>query len=134
MLQFGHIKIYSVTLEFYQNKSTPSYESLGRRPRRSTNRMNSSSQNVNVNFDASIRTSSLSHAIATLALLSASICQLRFLATYSSAHSYPFLNYFLISISIVLEVKTQYYFTCTCTCTCTCVYILLWDLIEFHNY
>jgi len=56
-------------------------------------------------LEASRRTASLSHAIMTLALLSASICQLRFLITYSHTHSYPVLNYFLIFTSIILEIS-----------------------------
>ncbi|CAL8101639.1 unnamed protein product [Orchesella dallaii] len=86
---------------YLSNKSPTSYESLERRPRRSAMHMNSSPI---LNQDASRRTASLSHAIMTLALLSASICQLRFLSAYSPAHSYPFLNYFLIFTSIILEV------------------------------
>ncbi|ODM98880.1 Ninjurin-1 [Orchesella cincta] len=83
-----------------RNKSCPSYESVGRRPRRPSVGLSS----PQLNQDANRRTASLSHAIMTLALLSASICQLRFLTVYSPAHSYPFLNYFLIFTSIILEV------------------------------
>lgn len=57
--------------------------------------------------DASKRTTSLSHAIMTLALLSASICQLRFLISYSHVHAYPYLNYFLVFTSIILEVSRK---------------------------
>ncbi|CAG7727999.1 unnamed protein product [Allacma fusca] len=50
------------------------------------------------------RTASLSHAIMTLALLSASAAQLRFVVAYSHAHAYPTLNYFLICSCIIIEV------------------------------
>ena len=54
------------------------------------------------------RTVALSHAIMTLALLSASSSQLRFVVAYGNAHSYPALNYFLICASILIEVSYFY--------------------------
>lgn len=59
-------------------------------------------ENLNQNYQR--RSASLSHAIMTLALLSASAAQLRFVVAYSHAHAYPTLNYFLICSCIIIEV------------------------------
>lgn len=61
--------------------------------------------NKGVTAEQSKRTMSLSYAIMTLALLSASASQLRYFVAYSQAHSYPIMNYFLICSCLFIEVS-----------------------------
>jgi len=62
-------------------------------------------QTLMAQIEGNKRTMTLSYAIMTLALLSASATQLRVLVAYSKAHAYSILNYFLVCLCIAIEVS-----------------------------